>query len=302
MMSRRAFLATTALAAAFPAVAGANSLPVARLGLVADPQYADQDPVGTRFYRQSISKLAEAIDSFNARDLDCCVNVGDLIDKHWASFDEIFKPLSRSRHAFHHVLGNHDFDVADEFKARVPKRLGLKRRYYAVQMDGFCLVMLDTTDVSPYAHPEASKESAAATTELKRLVATGAINAQSWNGAVSETQLKWFEDTCRQAARARRSVLVFSHHPVFPPDRHTAWNSDALLKVVERSRNIVAWFSGHNHAGAFGIHDDVPFVTLKGMVETKTTNSFATLNLWPDRMTLVGFGREESRELAFRGS
>jgi 3',5'-cyclic AMP phosphodiesterase CpdA len=272
------------------------------MGLVADAQYADAEARGTRFYRQSLAKLTEAIESLNARNLDCCVNVGDLIDKDWGSFDKILEPLARSRHRVHHLLGNHDFEVGQELKLRVPKKLGLKRRYYAIQAPGFCLVMLDTTDVSTYAHPEASTDFAEANREWKRVAATGAINAQTWNGAVGESQLKWFEDTCRKAGKARRRVVVFSHHPVFPANAHNEWNSDALLRVVERNRNIVGWINGHNHAGGFGIHDGVPFVTLKGMVETKEANSFAVLELLPDRMTLEGFGREESREVQFRTS
>ena len=303
MISRRKFIAASAtMAAAGPFLMGASRKAELRLGLVADPQYADIAPLRTRFYRQSIGKLTEAVEHFNRLDLEWCVNLGDLIDQRWESFDEIFKPLARSRHKFHHLLGNHDFNVPDEFKPRVPGRLGLKDRYYSVRESGFCFVMLDTTDVSPYAYAANSKESAAATAERKRVAATGAINAQTWNGAVGERQLKWFEDTCRQAAKAKRKVIVFAHHPVFPADAHTEWNADALLQVVERNRNVVAWINGHNHAGAFGIHDDVPFITLKGMVETETTNAFGVAHLHSDRLQLVGHGREPSRELVFRNT
>ncbi len=281
---------------------GASRAPKLRLGLVADPQFADIDSGKTRFYRQSIGKLAEAVEHFNGLDLEGCVNLGDLIDRHWESFAEVLKPLAKSRHKFRHLLGNHDFELPDEFKARVPRRLGLKQRYYSVRAGGFCLVMLDTTDISPYAQRKDSAESLAATAELRRLAATGAVNAQSWNGAVGERQLAWFEDTCRQAARAERKVVVFAHHPIFPTGNHNEWNADALLRVVERNRNVVAWINGHNHAGAFGVHEGVPFITLKGMVETEKTNAFAVLHLHPDRLELVGHGREPSRELAFRES
>ena len=142
---------------------GASRAPKLRLGLVADPQFADIESSKTRFYRKSIGKLAEAVEHFNGLDLDGCVNLGDLIDRHWESFDEVLKPLSRSRHKFRHLLGNHDFELPDEFKARVPRRLGLKNRYYSVRAGAFCLVMLDTTDISPYSHPKDSKESIAAT-------------------------------------------------------------------------------------------------------------------------------------------
>ena len=300
MLSRRRFLtASLALAVTGPSLMGTSRKPALRLGLVSDPQFADIDPRNTRFYRQSIGKLAEAVEHFNGLDLKWCVNVGDLIDSRWESFDEVLKPLAKSRHQFHHLLGNHDFEVPDAFKERVPKRLGLKHRYYSLWVDGFCLVMLDTTDVSPYTHEESSKESSGATAEWKRFAATGAINAQRWNGAVGERQLEWFEDTCHKAARARGKVIVFAHHPVYPASNHCEWNADALLKVVERNRNVVAWINGHNHAGAFGVHAEVPFITLKGMVETKDTNAFAVAHLHPDRLELVGHGREPSRECVF---
>src|SRR4051812_1636540 len=86
MISRRAFLAVTA---SFPAIVSAAEKPVLNLGLVADPQYADLDPWGTRCYRQSIGKLAAAINHFNGQELDFCVNVGDAIDQKWQSFDPI---------------------------------------------------------------------------------------------------------------------------------------------------------------------------------------------------------------------
>jgi manganese-dependent ADP-ribose/CDP-alcohol diphosphatase len=301
MISRRRFLAASVtVAVAGPFLMGASRRPELRLGLVADPQFADINPRKTRFYRESTGKLTEAVEHFNGLDLAWCVNLGDLIDQRWESFDAIFKPLAQSRHKFHHLLGNHDFNVPDEYKPRVPRRLGLKHRYYSVREGGFCFVMLDTTDVSPYAYAEDSRESAAATVQWQRLAARSAINAQPWNGAVGERQLNWFADTCRRAARAERKVIVFAHHPVCPADAHTEWNADALLKVVERSRNVVAWINGHNHAGAFGVHDDVPFITLKAMVETEKTNAFAVAHLRSDRLELVGHGREPSRELVFR--
>jgi manganese-dependent ADP-ribose/CDP-alcohol diphosphatase len=300
MLSRRTFItASLSLAVTGPYVMGASHKPALRLGVVADPQYADADPRTTRFYRQSLAKLTEAVEHFNGLDLAWCVNVGDLIDRGWESFEEVFKPLAKSRHRFHHVLGNHDFAVPDEFKERVPKRLGLKRRYYAIQENESCFVLLDTTDVSTYAHAANSKMSVGGTGELKRIGATGAINAQVWNGAVGNRQLKWFEETCLQAARTRRKVVVFAHHPVFPANDHCEWNSDALLKVVERNWNVVAWINGHNHAGAFGVHAGVPFITLKAMVETEDTNAFAEVRLHSDRLELVGHGREPYRELMF---
>jgi hypothetical protein len=63
---------------------------------------------------------------------------------------------------------------------------------------------------------------------------------------------------------------------------------------------VVAWLNGHNHAGAFGERHGVPYVTLKGMVETDDTNAYATARILADRLVIAGHGREPSRELKFR--
>jgi hypothetical protein len=93
---------------------------------------------------------------------------------------------------------------------------------------------------------------------------------------------------------------VFAHHPVFPDNIDNLWNADRVLAIVERYSCVVAWFNGHNHAGNFGMHSGVPFITLHGMVETADTNAFATASLHDDRIVITGHGREPSREILFR--
>ncbi len=306
---RRRFLGRTTGTLASAAVAALMARPgrargeqggVLRFGVVADPQYADIAPAGTRFYRQSPGKLAEAVGYFEGRPLAFCVNLGDLIDRHWASYDAILGVLGRSRHRFHHVLGNHDFDVAEAEKPRVAGRLGRERGYGAFTAGAWTFVILDTNDVSTYAPPADSKARAEAAAELKRITALGWRQAQPWNGGIGSAQLEWFEATCREAARAGRRVIVLAHHPILPDDAHTVWNTPTLLEVLRRHRNVAAWLNGHNHAGAFGVHDGIPCVTFRGMVETESTNAFAEVELRDDRLVIAGHGREPSRELALR--
>ena len=298
IISRRKFLVASALT--FPFIARGAARPALSIGLVADPQYADYPTVATRHYRQSIGKLTEAVEHFNSQELEFCVNCGDFIDRYWASFDEIFKPLAKSKHKFHHVLGNHDFDLLDTWKPRVPERLGMPARYYTFARAGFCFAFLDTTDISPYSHPQNSKETAEANALLIQYAAKRLPNAQSWNGALSATQLTWFEEVCKTAAAEKQKVIAFAHHPIAPAAIHNAWNSDDVLKIIERNKNVVAWFNGHNHQGDFAIQRDVPCTTLRGMVETADTNSYSVAKIFEDRLELTGHGREPSRELRFR--
>jgi len=299
-MRRRQFLALTPVIAAGwpwirPANARADGEPGLSIGLIADAQYADAEPGGTRYYRASLRKLEEAVAHFQGLDLAFCVSLGDLIDRDWRSYDTILAPLEGLRHPIHHVLGNHDFEVAPDRKPAVPRRLGLTRRYAALDRGAWCFVLLDTTEVSLFAHAASTPEHAEAAAALQALKETGASNAQTWNGAVSERQLDWFDATCRSAAKAGRRVIVFAHHPVYPENNHNAWNSARILEAIDRHPNVVAWFNGHNHAGGFGVRNGVPFITLRGMVETPDANAYAVLHVHADRLELAGHGREPSR-------
>jgi predicted phosphodiesterase len=302
MFTRRRWLAAASTAVAAPGLLKAAAKPLLELGLVADAQYADVEAKGTRHYRESISKLSTAVAHFNERPLAFCVHLGDLIDRQWRSFAEIKAPLAGSRHAFFHVLGNHDFDVQEEEKARVAEEVGLKSRYHAFDREGFRFVFLDTTDVSSYAHAAGSPEHAAGVAELERLQAAGVPQAKAWNSGLGERQMSWLTEQCGDAAAKRLKVIAFAHHPVAPAGGHNAWNSAEVLKLMAKHRNVVAWINGHNHAGAYAEVDGVHCLTMQGMVETADTTAFATAALHADRLVLTGHGREPARELVFRVS
>ena len=298
--NRRGFLKVTLLAAAAPAILRGAVQAGFEIGLVADAQFADIDDKGTRFYRNSLKKLGEAVEHFNGRNLDFCAHLGDLIDREWRSFDEITRPLAARRHRWHHLLGNHDFDVLDELKAKVPGRLGMEQRYRFFDHREFRFVILDTNDVSIYAHAAGSAERIPAAAELQRLEAEKVRQAKPWNGGIGAAQLAWFDRMCTAARTDRRKVIVLAHHPVAPENEHNVWNSPAVLKLIERHSHVVAWVNGHNHAGNFAEHAGVPCVTMRGMVETAATTAFATARIMADRMVITGHGREPSRECVFR--
>src|SRR4030042_6954605 len=87
--------------------------PVLKIGLVADPQYADKTTAGNRYYRESLWKLEEAIDTFNYYHVDFVQNLGDIIDVEWGSYDSIisvYQHISPDIENYH-LLGNHDFAI-----------------------------------------------------------------------------------------------------------------------------------------------------------------------------------------------
>lgn len=300
-LPRRRFLRQLALGvAAAPFVGCAARSGAFEIGIIADPQYADIPDRGTRAYRASLGKLGAAVEHFNGRDLAFCVNLGDTIDREWRSYDAILKPMSACRHRWEHVLGNHDFAVLDGEKSRVDGRLGVAARHRFFDRAGFRFVILDTGAVSTYATRDGTPERADATADLARVKGRKLPQAQDWNGAVGARQLAWFEGVAADAAGKGLKVVVCAHHPVAPAGSYDAWDASEVLAALGRHRNVVAWFNGHHHDGGFAEVDGLPCVTFRGMVETPTTNAFATARFLADRVIITGHGREPSRELVFR--
>lgn len=118
-IGRRAFLAngSLVLAAGLDPTFGTSLLAAdapktgVRVGLVTDLHYADKKPAGTRHYRETLDKLAEAAERFKKENTDFVVELGDLIDaadsvetelKYLKRIDKEFSTLLKDRH---HVLG-----------------------------------------------------------------------------------------------------------------------------------------------------------------------------------------------------
>ncbi|MHB8970576.1 MAG: metallophosphoesterase [Pirellulaceae bacterium] len=112
----------------------AEELPPARtgfsFGVVADAQYCDAEPGGTRYYRASAKKLADCVEAFNQLDLAFIIHLGDLIDRDTHSYEVMVPIYSRLKAPHYHVLGNHDFSVAADKVNEVAALLGMQDRYY----------------------------------------------------------------------------------------------------------------------------------------------------------------------------
>lgn len=275
--------------------------PILRFGIIADPQYADIEPdeVMNRYYAASLAKLSEAVDAFNATDLDFVITLGDIIDRGWENFDAILSVYGTLRHKTHFLLGNHDFAVAPKHLGEVSGRLSMPSAYHDFAIGQWRFVILDGNDVSVFSAPAGDPRSMLAAERLRTLQAEGAINAHPWNGSLSEAQFTWLSGVLENAEADGESVLVLCHYPIFPPNRHNLWDSQRLIDLLTGFSCFRGYFCGHNHDGNFGEVAGRPFVTFKGMVDTPDQNTFAIVELFEDRIEIKGFGREESRALSF---
>src|SRR5690606_14060255 len=180
-------------------------------GVIADVQYADIDQVGKRNYRGSLEKLKNSIKLLNQYDLEFVASLGDLIDRHYESFEQPLQLLSQSKAPIHHVLGNHEFLVEDKLKKNVPALLNNPKGYYSFESYGFVMILLNGMEESMDAYPKASNEYKKGETVYQKLKSEGANNAQTWNGGLGKEQMRWLENEIKKADKGEKKVVLFSH-------------------------------------------------------------------------------------------
>ncbi len=272
--------------------------PFFSFGIIADVQYCDCEPEGTRFYRNSLSKLRYAVNSLQQDSVDFLVNLGDLINKDYNSYKKVLEIIDSSGIKTYHCTGNHDYSVENKYKKRLPIPMPSKEGYYSFMHKGFRFIFLNGNELSIYASPNKNsiKKARDYITYLKN---EGAINAIDWNGGVSQTQLSWLGSQLDDATRNNEKVFIMCHFPVYPENLHNLLNYRDVNAILERYRNVIAFFSGHNHAGNYGNFNMIHFVTLKGMVETENTSSFSLVEVYHNKIWIKGSGRERGQILAY---
>ncbi len=268
--------------------------PLFSFGVIADCQYCNLKvpKAAQRQYLLSSKKLKACVGHLNRLDLRFVVHLGDFIDRDFESFAVVLPIYDNLKADRYHVLGNHDFDVADEHKAKVPAALGLKSRYYQFMYHGYRFIVLDGNDVSLHAYPAGDPRHKAAKAFHEKLPA----GTPTWNGAVGQAQLDWLKKAIAEARRAGERVILFCHFPIYPENVHNLWNDAELLAALRGSRSVVAYMNGHNHAGNYGRLAKRHFVTFSGMVDTEQT-AYGVVHVYKDRFEIEGFGRQKSMTL-----
>ncbi|MBX2814855.1 MAG: metallophosphoesterase [Saprospiraceae bacterium] len=264
-------------------------------GIIADCQYCKAATQGQRQYAKSDKKLHACVSDLNARDLAWVIHLGDFIDRDWASFDVVAPIYDQLKMPAFHVLGNHDYSVADSLKAFVPNRLGLSNPYYSFEHHGWRFIVLNGNDISFHAYPEGSPQY----TMAEDYYANNSISSPKWNGAIGREQLSWLEETLQMARSKREHVILFCHFPVYPEDVHNLWNDQEIVDLIEKYPNVKGYINGHNHKGNYGQIKGVHYLTMKGMVDTDTT-SYGIMHVRKKRLQLSGIGREDDRTFKIR--
>ncbi len=252
------------------------------IGLVTDLHYADKDPRGTRHYRQTLDKLAEAVDEFRRKKIDFVVELGDFIDAADSVVTEmkylktIQRPFAAIADERHYVLGNHCVDTLtkEEFLGEVER----EKSYYSFDRGGFHFVVLDAcfrSDGTPY----------------------GRKNFVWTDPNIPAAQLEWLRADLQETTRP---TIILAHQRLDQEGDH-AVNNAAQVRAIFRDRgNVLAVFQGHSHRNDYREIDGTHYCTLRAMVEGSgaEANGFSVLEIAPSgEMHLRGFRDQATRKL-----
>ncbi|RPJ38890.1 MAG: hypothetical protein EHM35_03525 [Planctomycetaceae bacterium] len=295
MISRRVFLrsaagATLASLSCSPGNLSIRSQGSIRFGIVADCHYADADAVGTRFYRESLDKLAECVARMNAEGADFLIELGDLKDQDRRPVEsrtlrylqDVEAVLRTFQGPMYHVLGNHDMDSISkqQFLSHIENTgIDIARSYYSFDAKDLHCVVLDANykaEGSDYDHGNFD-----------------------WTDAnIPAHELDWLR---RDLAMSRGPVVVFIHQLLDGIGSVYVKNASEVRKVLQSSGRVFAVFQGHHHEGSYNHIHDIHYYTLKAMVEGHgpDSNSYAIVEAQPDHnVTITGYRKASSLELS----
>jgi predicted phosphodiesterase len=253
-----------------------------RFGIVTDVHYADRDPAGTRFYRDSCTKLAEFVSAMNREKPDFIVELGDFKDQDpQPDPEQTLLYLTRAESTLagfrgrrFHVLGNHDQDSLSksEFLGRiVNSRIKRARSYYSCDVKGTHFICLDANYRSDG-------------TDYHR-------GNFDWTDAIiPESEMRWLE---ADLASHRNRAIVLIHQQLDGEGSYYVKNARAVRATLERSGRVLAVFQGHRHEGAYSRINGVHYYTLKGLIEGPgpANNAFALVTVDPQGVIHIsGYG------------
>ena len=275
-----------------------SNKPLFSFGILADVQYCDCDPMGTRFYRSSPAKLREAMSAMKKDSVEFIINLGDLIDRDFTSFKTVMDIIDSSGVKIYHTAGNHDYSVDARLKKKIPVIHSSIDSYYSFTNKNFRFIVLNGNEVSTYI---SSNKSITRKAEdyIAQMKASGEVNAVDWNGGLGTSQIGWLKEQLDESVQNDEKVFICCHFPVVPETIYNLLDYKDVLRVLENYHNIVAWFNAHNHEGNYGNINLTHFVTFKGMVETQDKNSFASVEVYTNKIWIRGSGREKNQILAY---
>ncbi len=285
-IDRRAFLRDGALLLTGAAIASQTDRlwadtaapPALRIGLLTDCHYADRDARGSRIYRESLSKIEEAVGVFNDQGAKLAVELGDFIDAapevatELGYLKAIEAKYAQFRGVRHYVLGNHCVDTLN--KQEFLGNTAMPAAHYSFDAGGFHFVVLD----SCYRGDG---------------VAYGRNNSQWTDANIPAAELEWLAD---DLGNNDRPTIVLAHQRLDVAGQHAVRNAAEVRKRLETGGHVLAVFQGHSHANQVQQIGDIHYCTLAAVVEGsgQQNNAYALMDLHADgTIRIDGFRKQQ---------
>ncbi|NLX96604.1 MAG: alkaline phosphatase [Rhodopirellula sp.] len=283
-INRRAFLYRSSLFLAGSAVLSADIVraaeaePLARLGLVTDLHHADKPPAGSRYYRETLGKFAEAAQRFQQEKIDGLVELGDIIDAadsvdiETGYLERIAREFSAVHDRHYYVLGNHCVDTLT--KAEFLGIVGQEACSFSFDLGGCHWVVLDACfrgDGEPY----------------------GRKNFKWTDANIPAAQLDWLR---RDLAQTPQKTVVFIHQRLDEEGPHAVNNAAEVRAVLEASGKVHAVLQGHYHRNDYREVGGIHYGTLAAMIEGsgEENNAYGVLDILPgDTIRIGGFRKQK---------
>lgn len=295
-LSRRRFLGIAGTTAAGlmltpDLLAITNDKPVLRFGMISDVHYADREPAGDRFYRQSLGKMKEAIDRLNQEKVDFVIELGDFKDQdvtpdeartltYLAAIEKAFQKFNGPTY---HVLGNHDMDSLSkqQFLARVENTdISKTASYYSFNKNGLHFIVLDgnfTKDGNSYDHGNFSWDEA----------------------SIPKYELEWLKNDLKQN---QLPAIVFIHQMLDESKnvKQAVQNAPEVRQILEQSGKVMCVLQGHVHEERYNLINGIHYYSVNAMIDGDgpENSAYMVVDIYKDgSLKIDGFRRATDREI-----
>ena len=259
-------------------------------GMLTDPHSADVASKGSRYYKESVSKMTECVEFMNDKKVDFLIELGDLKDMDDAEspesalryLNDIESIFNKFNGPTYHVVGNHDVDCIskNQFLNRIENTgIATDASYYSFDSKSLHFIVLDAnykTDGSDFNSGD--------------FVWTD-VN-------IPKKEIDWLK---KDLASTSKPVIVFVHELLDGKGDLYVNNAKEVRHLLQKHQNVLAVFQGHHHAGDFKQIHDIYYYTLKAMVEgTGSSNSaYAIVDIYDDySITITGYRKAEDKSLS----
>ena len=268
-----------------------DAKPIIRFGMISDIHYADREPAGNRFYRQSLSKVKDAVDEMNRQKVDFMIELGDFKDqdaipneahtlKYLTDIESVFQKFNGPTY---HVLGNHDTDgiSKQQFLERV-ENTGIPNTesYYSFTRKGIHFVVLDgdfTKEGKAYDHGNFT-----------------------WDDAsIPAEEMDWLKADLK---RNKLPVIVFIHQMLDESKdvKQAVQNAVEVRQILEQAGNILCVIQGHVHEERYNLINGIYYYSVNAVVDGDGPENSACMivDVYKNgRLKIEGFLRATDREM-----